>query len=239
MTTTETPVSPEREAAEIRKLDAETEAAKAEARLKFAQAEEAEAKAHMQAIAREKAVEDERARINSDAHHHLYQFNTGVDGGSVKKCMEQLRQWDRLDPECKIELIFNSPGGSVIEGMALFDLITRMSLRGGGFHHITIGAQGYAASMGGVLLQAGDHRWIGRQSYILIHEISAGTSGKIGDIKDDVKFYEMIERRTVQIFVERAQGKITRARLVKSMKRTDWWLDSDEALKLGFVDEVR
>ena len=232
-------IDPAKLAAEIEKLPAEAEAARAEAALAFAETREAAAKAEKAELELNAVREKEQARQRSDYHCRLYQFDGQVDSGSVAKCMATLREWDRLDPTCPIEIIFNSPGGAVIHGMALFDLITRLSQRGGGRHHVTTGAQGYAASMGGILLQAGDVRWIGRQSYLMIHEISAGTGGKIGEMKDDVKFYDAICDRVVTIFVERAGGKITRKKFIDSWTRSDWWLLSDEALKLGFVDEVR
>jgi ATP-dependent protease ClpP protease subunit len=230
---------PAKLAAEIVKLEAEAQSALAQARLHVANAREAEAKAEKAEITLIGEREMERIRANSDYHQRLYQFDGGVSEASVNKCMMQLRNWDRLDPECDMEVIFNSPGGGVISGMALFDLIVRLSKRGGGRHHITVGAQGYAASMGGILLQAGDTRWIGRQSYLMIHEISAGTGGKIGEMKDDVKFYDAICARVVDIFVERSEGKISKRKFIDSWQRQDWWLLSDEALKLGFVDEVR
>lgn len=226
-------------AAEADKAVAEAETARALSRLHLANAREAEAQAEKYEIDLAVAREKELSRQHSDYHKRLYQFSGTVERGSVNACMAQLREWDRLDPTCDIEVIFNSPGGSVIDGMALFDLLSRLSLRGGGSHKVTIGAQGYAASMAGILLQAGDVRWIGAQSYLMIHEISAGASGKIGEITDAVKFYDAICARVVDIFVSRAGGKITKAKFIAGWLRTDWWLMSDAALKLGFVDEVR
>jgi ATP-dependent Clp endopeptidase proteolytic subunit ClpP len=223
---------------EIRKIVAEAEHFAALARKSNAEAEAAELEAKVKAFEHKKACEVEDCRLKSDDHCRVYQFNGAVDSSSVDKCMAKLRLWDRLDPYCPIEVIFNSPGGAVIAGMALFDQLVRMSKRGGGTHDLTVGAQGYAASMGAILLQTGDTRWIGAQSYLMIHEISAGTGGKIGDMKDDVDFYDRICDRVVDIFVSRS-GKITKAAFKKKWQRTDWWLLADESLKLGFVDEIR
>lgn len=234
----DTEVSPNVDAERI-KLEAEAECARAQAALHAANAREAEAKARKAELELIKAEETERARLKSDEHMRVYQFNGAVSDSTASACMAQLRLWDRLDPECPIEIIFNSPGGSVIPGMALFDLIVRLSKRGGGSHHITIGAQGYAASMAGILLQAADHRWCGKQSWILVHEVSAGTGGKIGDMLDAVKLYESMCNRVVDIFVSRSGGKCSKARFVKGWKRTDWWIESETAFKLGFVDEIR
>jgi ATP-dependent Clp endopeptidase proteolytic subunit ClpP len=249
-----------KELAEIRKLTAEADKlerdialteeeieTKREERRKLA----AEAD-HAQAKAEQARLEAETYRINmedrrrdhdmnnaDDYYHKTYWFDRQVDAATVKDCIRALRTWDRMDPECDITIIFNSPGGSVIHGMALFDEIVTLSQRGGGRHKITTVVRGYAASMGGILLQAGDHRVCGRESYVMIHEIAAGTGGKIGEIKDDVKFYETISDRIVNLFVERSGGKIAKATFKKNWERKDWWLDSAGALKYGFVDEVK
>lgn len=236
--TTRTPTQSEIDAT-VAKTLAEAEAAHADARLKTAQASEAELDLELARIKARKVHEDEAARVQSDEHHHVYQFVGPVSDASAAAAMATLNRWHRLDPTCDIEILFYSPGGSVIAGMALFDRINQLSLRGGGTHRITTGITGWAASMAGILLQAGDHRWMGKESYLMIHEISAGTGGKIGEIKDDVKFYEAICARVVNIFVDRSGGKITKPRFIKSWQRQDWWLLSDEALKFGFVDEVR
>jgi ATP-dependent Clp protease protease subunit len=147
--------------------------------------------------------------------------------------MERLAYWSRTEPGCAIELIFTSPGGSVIDGMALFDFIQQLRRAG---HFITTRALGWAASMAGILLQAGDKRVMAKESYVLIHEISTGAVGKIGEIEDEVKFVKKIQGRILDIFAARANVK--REYFAKHWKRQDWWLDSDEALKIGIIDEV-
>lgn len=177
-------------------------------------------------------------RGHDDDRNHVYRFNDTVLGSSTTTCIKSLRRWDREDPGCDLTIVFNSPGGSVIDGMALFDEIASLSKRGGGRHKVTTMVRGYAASMAGILLQAGDVRVGGRESYVLIHEISSITGGKIGEIKDEVKFYEQVCARVVDIFVTRAKGKISKATFVRHWKRQDWWLDSAGALRYGFIDRI-
>ncbi len=124
--------------------------------------------------------------------------------------------------------------------MALFDCIQELRRKG---HFITTRALGMAASMAGILLQAGDKRVISREAYLLIHEISAGAVGKIGEMEDDMIFLNKIQGRILDIFATRCQAtkapnKLTRQRLANGWKRKDWWLDSAECLKYGLVDEV-
>jgi len=118
--------------------------------------------------------------------------------------------------------------------MALFDHIVTMRANG---WHVTTTARGYAASMAGILLQAGDVRTMGRQSYLLIHEVQAAAMGTMGEIEDEVEFLKKIQNRILSIFAERS--RLTVPQLRRRWKRKNWWLDSDEALKLGIVDEVR
>jgi ATP-dependent protease ClpP protease subunit len=95
---------------------------------------------------------------------------------------------------------------------------------------------GYAASMAGILLQAGEDRQMGREAYILIHEVSFGVAGKIGEVEDEVKFVKMVQKRVLDIFADRA--KVSRGYIAQRWRRKDWWLDSVTAQKLGIVDTV-
>jgi ATP-dependent protease ClpP protease subunit len=155
--------------------------------------------------------------------------------------MRTLSIWRRQKPEKPITVIFQSPGGSVVPGLALWDYF--QELKDEGIKLTTI-ARGYAASMAGILLQAGDLRIAGRESWILIHEVSAGAMGSWGELTDRMDWLERVQDRILDIFADRAKASAaekpaTKAFLKKNWKRKDWWISSDEALKLGIVDEVR
>ena len=180
------------------------------------------------------AHREESELLSTNKFHHVYVFGTEVTADSVGRCVEQLTKWSRLEPKCAMEIVFNSPGGGVIAGMAMYDYL--IYLRGLG-HDITTVALGHAASMAGILLQAGTTRVIGRESWLLIHEISFAAIGKIGEIEDTTEWVKRIQKRVLDIFSQRS--KMTPSQLEKRWKRKDWWLSSDECLKLGLVDEVR
>lgn len=229
------------------KLQAETECAKAAASLNAALADfhaanarkaaaEADQAEHHTVIARLNREDEERAYASAaarDERHHVYQFDSSVTAASVKPCISKLSEWARLEPECDITIVFNSPGGSVIDGFALWDFLATLKKNG---HHLTTVCRGMAASMGGILLQAGDKRVIGSESVLLVHEISFGAGGKIGEVEDEVAFAKMLTQRVLKIFASRT--KMTARQIDAKWKRKDWWMDSDEALKLGFVDEI-
>jgi ATP-dependent protease ClpP protease subunit len=137
-----------------------------------------------------------------------------------------------------MEIRINSPGGSVIHGMSLVDQLTQYSLRGGGTHKVTITVRGFAASMAAIILQTADVRRMGSEAYLLVHEPSGVAEGSTGDLKDMVKWFDLMGNRIAQLFVSRANGKISLDEFQALWTRRDVWLDSEEALSYGFVDVI-
>lgn len=187
----------------------------------------------------------EKVALSANHHHHQFEFVASVYEEPVMACLGQMAVWHRLDADCPMHLIIDSPGGSVIDGMHLFDQITAYSKRPWdsrklpkGTHDTTITVRGYAASMAGILLQAADKRIIGPESYLMIHEVSTFCHGKIGEIKDEVDFLDKIGDRVTELFVRRSGGNMTKAKFKKLWDRKDVWLTSEEALEYGFVDEI-
>ena len=213
--------------AEVAKILAETKKLEAEARKAEAEADKEvlEANAAFRKRARDKA---------SDEENHLYRFSGSVDKASIKNCIKKLTEWSRLDPKCDIEIIFSSPGGEIISGFELFDFLQELRNKG---HKITTGSLGMAASMAGILLMAGDVRWIGHQSWMMIHRAAFGAHGKTFEIEDEVEFVKRIEERILDIF--HARSKLTKLKIKRNWDRKDWWISADECLELQLVDEVR
>ncbi len=216
----------------------EIEIKKAEAELDLKQLEVTTAQINLT-----KLTDEERERIARE-NHFVYRFTGVVDQKSVTQCIEKLDLWSDMHPAEPLEIVFTSPGGSVYAGMALFDHIQLLSRKG---HHITTGAEGYAASMAGILLQAGDLRWQGQESYALIHEVRTMDWGTTSALADTVEHLKRMEKRVIRIFLDRAEDALpggspdllTEEEFEAKWKKTDWWLTSDEMLKHGFIDEVR
>ena len=182
----------------------------------------------------ESELESLEIRNSRDDRNYLYRFNEKISSESVKKCMQTLTEWSRLDQECAIEIIFSSPGGSIIDGFELFDFLQDLRYQG---HHLTTGTLGYAASMAGVLLQAGDVRWVGQQAWVMIHRATFGAWGKTYEIEDEVKFIQRIEERILGIFTSRSN--LSKTKIKRNWDRKDWWISADEAMEMGLVDEIR
>jgi ATP-dependent Clp protease protease subunit len=189
-----------------------------------------------QEVEDEKFYQLEYERLEYEASRdarRVFNFHAPVGGGSVATCIAMLDAWSHRDPGKDITIILNSPGGSVIEGFALQDFLEELKGRG---HHLTIVVRGYAASMGGILLQAGDKRIIGKNAYVLIHEISSGNVGKLSEMEDELKFLNKLAGRALDILS--SKSTMSKEQIKRKWKYKDWWLDSDEAVRLGFADEI-
>jgi ATP-dependent Clp endopeptidase proteolytic subunit ClpP len=225
---------PKETAAKVKQIEAEARKAVAEARLAEEKARSYAAQAEADEIAAGRVREEEAKRTAKDEHHLIYRFSGPVSSQSVQTAMAQLTEWHRRFPGEDIEVIFNSPGGSVIDGFELFDFLVDLGQNG---HKVITGCTGMAASMGGILVQAGTHRWMSRESWYMIHQAAFGAMGKTFEIEDTVEWIKRIQARILEIFAGRSN--LTVRTLKRKWERKDWWIDSDEALKLGLVDEVR
>jgi len=227
-------------AEEMRQLRLERTRALRDASLLAVKKAEAEALA-ADAIAREQRVQAEiverkhREEMAAPQFHHIFSFSSGVGEAPVAACQLALNQWHQLDPGCPIQIDITSYGGDVVQGMRLFDYIREVSAMG---HRITTVCRGAAMSMAGVLLQAGDHRIMGPQATLMIHEVSFIALGKIGEVEDTTKWAEKLCEHIVDIFVRRSGGKLSTAYIKEHYVRKDWFLDAAEALSLGMADEI-
>ena len=219
---------------ELDKIRAETRKIEAEIRKVEADAMAAENYARLRKIEADKKEQDWRREKADDKENMVYRYNTVVDKTYVNDCMTKLTQWSRRHPECDIEIIFSSGGGSIVDGFVLFDFIQELRARG---HKVTTGSLGMAASMAGILLQAGDHRWMGHQAWMMIHRAAFGIMGKTFEIEDHTAWIKRIEARILDIFEKRSS--LTRVKIKRNWDRKDWWISSDEALTLGLIDEIK
>lgn len=206
-----------------------------EARVASAEAErdanlEVARKTRIEADLLERRLVDEQASAD-DAR--TFYFHGQVNAITSSNCMETLGHWSRKDPGCSITVVFNSPGGGVFEGLALYDFIQDLKARG---HKITTKSVGMAASMGGILLQAGNERVMGPNAYMLVHEVSAGSMGKVSEMEDTLEFMKQLQEKCVRILAKRS--KLNETQIRRRWKKKDWWFDATEALDLGFIDRI-
>lgn len=135
------------------------------------------------------------------------------------------------DPKKDIKLYINSPGGSVYDGLAIYDTIQFVKPV---VQTIGIGLQ---ASMGAFLLSSGTKgkRFVLPNARIMIHQPSSGTSGKITDQEITLKEHQFLKRRLNEILATNTGQKL--AKIERDVER-DFWMSAAEARDYGLVDEI-
>jgi ATP-dependent Clp protease protease subunit len=138
-----------------------------------------------------------------------------------------------LDNTDKTDVIMHidSPGGSVKSGLSMVDVMNYVAC------DIRTVNTGMAASMGSVLLGAGTKgkRSSLRFSRTMLHQSSGGFRGNIQDAEIDMKEWSKINKTLFELLGEYC-GKPSK-QVMKDASR-DLWLDSQEALDYGIIDEI-
>ncbi|HNL07688.1 MAG: ATP-dependent Clp protease proteolytic subunit [Chitinophagales bacterium] len=143
----------------------------------------------------------------------------------------QLLFLESTDPQRDIQVYINSPGGSVISGLAIYD--TMQYVR----PDIAILCTGFSASMAAVLLSAGTKgkRACLQHSRVMIHQPMGGAQGQVSDIEISYRLikdmqselYEILSKHTGQDYDKVAHDC-----------DRDYWMRAQEAKEYGIVDEV-
>ncbi len=135
------------------------------------------------------------------------------------------------DPKKDIKLYINSPGGSVYDGLAIYDTIQYIQPD---VQTIGIGLQ---ASMGAFLLSSGTKgkRVALPNSRIMIHQPSSGTHGKVTDQEITLRESIYLKQRLNEILAQNTGQKISK--IEKDADR-DYWMSAKEAKQYGLIDEV-
>ena len=143
----------------------------------------------------------------------------------------QMLYLEAQDPDKDIQLYINSPGGSVTDGMAIYDTMQYVKC------DVSTICVGMAASMGAFLLSSGakGKRIALPNAEIMIHQPSAGTQGKVTDMEIDVEHFLRIKKNLNEILASNT-GKT--AEEVKAASERDHWMTADEAKDFGLVDKI-
>lgn len=135
------------------------------------------------------------------------------------------------DPKADIIFYINSPGGTVYDGMAIYDTMQYVKCD---VQTIGIGLQ---ASMGAFLLSSGTKgkRFVLPSSRVLIHQPSSGVKGVVTDMEITLKEVTRLKKRLNEILAKNTGQKLPK---IEADVERDFWMDAEEAVKYGIVDKV-
>jgi ATP-dependent Clp protease protease subunit len=138
---------------------------------------------------------------------------------------------ESTDPKRDIQMFINSPGGSVIDGMGIYDTMQYVA------PDVATICTGLAASMGAVLLVAGKKgkRTALQHSRVMIHQPSGGMQGQFTDMEISYNLIKQLRQELYEIIAHHS-GK-SFEQIEKDSER-DKWMTSTQAKEYGIVDEV-
>ena len=161
-------------------------------------------------------------------------WNDDIDDATIDIAL-YIKKWNDEDKDLAIEdrqpikIFINSDGGYVATVLHVIDMIHLSKTP-----VYTIG-MGRVYSAGGLLLMAGHKRYIFPHMSCLIHDGSSGAIGSIGKMIDNLEFTKELEKRIKQYIL--SSTRITEEIYDQNYRR-DWFMFSEEIIKLGIADEI-
>lgn len=148
------------------------------------------------------------------------------DGVTAKSFADDLKALGKVRT---LNIFINSPGGSVFEGVAIFNQLKRHSARKNVF------IDGIAASVASVIAMAGDEINIAANGFVMIHEAFAFVVGNAADLRKRASQLEKISDSILNTYAERTG---TPGNVIADMMAAETWMNAEEAVDLGFADKI-
>ena len=154
-----------------------------------------------------------------------------VNATTASLVVAQLLYLEAQDPDKEIQLYINSPGGSVTDGMAIYDTMQYIKC------DVSTICVGMAASMGAFLLSSGakGKRIALPNAEIMIHQPSAGTKGQVTDMAIHLRRLEIIKKRLNSILADNTGQSLE---TVTADCERDNFMTAEEAKEYGLIDKV-
>ncbi len=161
----------------------------------------------------------------------IIMLGSQVEENIANQICAQLLLLEAEDPKQDIRLYIKSPGGSVTDGMAIYDTMQLIE------PDVATYALGLAASMGQFLLSAGTRgkRYALPHAHILMHQPLGGIGGTAADIAIQAERLVGLKRVMAELTAEQTGQPVER--IIADSDR-DRWFTAEEAREYGFVDYV-
>ena len=158
-------------------------------------------------------------------------LGTPIDDYIANIVQAQLLFLESADPSKDIQIYFNTPGGSVHAGLGIYDTMQYIS------SEIATICTGMAASMGAVLLTAGEKgkRSALKHSRIMIHQPMGGASGQASDIEITAREIMKLKKELYDIIASHSGQPFKK---IEKDSDRDYWMTAEEAKAYGMIDEL-
>ena len=158
-------------------------------------------------------------------------LNGEVNEASASIIVAELLYLEAQDPDKDIQMYINSPGGSVTDGLAIYDTMQYIKA------DVSTICVGMAASMGAFLLSAGakGKRICLPNAEVMIHQVLGETKGQETDIQIEARHMAKIKKTLTEIIAKNC-GK-TYEQVYADCERNNW-MSAEEAKEYGLIDNV-
>ncbi len=129
-----------------------------------------------------------------------------------------------------INLRIHSQGGDVFSALSIIDIIHQLKC------DVHTYIDGCAASGAAMIALHGKKRFIGKNSFMLLHQLRGSQSGKFEDMQDEIKNSEKIMKLIREMVKD--NSKIEPKEIDEILKH-EWWLTAAESMAYGLVDEIK
>ena len=155
----------------------------------------------------------------------------GIDDYVANLVVAQLLFLESEDPKKDIFMYINSPGGVITSGLSILDTMNYLKC------DVSTVCFGQAASMGAVLLSCGakGKRFALPNSRVMIHQPLGGARGQATDIEIQAKEILTLKEKLNKILAEKSNQSLKK---IASDTERDYFMNAEEAVKYGLVDEV-
>jgi ATP-dependent Clp protease protease subunit len=129
--------------------------------------------------------------------------------------------------EKPVEVLINSPGGDMFEGLAIYNLLREHPAE------VTVKVMGMAASAASIIAMAADNLLMGKGAFLMIHNSWGVVVGNQNDMRDAASVFAEFDAAMAEIYESRSGLKLAD---IESMMDAETWLRASEAVAKGLAD---
>ena len=164
---------------------------------------------------------------------HANRLLLSLDKKLYKKYLKKQSGADRYNGKVGrpiINLRIHSQGGDVFSALSIIDVINQLNC------DVHTYIDGCAASGAAMIALHGKKRFIGKNSFMLLHQLRGSQSGKFEDMQDEIKNSEKIMQLIREMVKEKSNIE---PKEIGEILKHEWWLTAKECLDYGLIDIIK
>lgn len=138
---------------------------------------------------------------------------------------------DQMGHDARLNVHINSYGGSVKEGVAIYNLLKQHE------GHVRVYVDGFACSIASVIAVAGDTVIMGVNALMMVHHAWTAVAGNPSELRKAADDLDVIDTAVSLAYLEKAGDKLTESKL-KEIMDNETWLSAGDCVEYGLADQI-